>query len=168
MTTPSEQTWYIFRHGLATRSTMGYGDRIITAEVLPEGIPPVQRLGAYMAHLPYTIGWRSEFLRCEQTAAIVSQATGRAFTPDPRLNEMVHEPFEEVRTRIGAFVSEMHRAGHAHIWVCTHGIVIAGLRHWVTRGDYQRRDELDYIQPGQLLIIRPDKTAEVLKFDEVV
>ncbi len=164
----TDQTWYIFRHGLATRSKMGYGDQIITAQVLPEGIPPVQRLGAYMAHLPYSVGYRSEFLRCEQTAAIVTEATGRAFTPDPRLNEMVHEPFEEVRARIGAFVAEVSASGHEHIWVCTHGIVIAGLRHWVLRGDYQRRDELDYIQPGQLLILRPDRTVEVLKFDEVV
>jgi len=161
-------TWYIFRHGLATKSKMGYGDRIVTAEVLPEGIPPVQRLGTYMTRLPYDAGARSEFLRCQQTAAIVTEATGRAFTADPRLNEQVSESFEVVRDRVRAFVESMRAAGHGHIWVCTHGVVIAALRHLITRGDFQRRDELDYVQPGQLLVIRPDNAIEVIRFDELV
>jgi broad specificity phosphatase PhoE len=166
--TISLPTWYIFRHGLATKSKMGYGDRIITAEVLPEGIPPVQRMGTYMKTLPYSVGWRSEFLRCQQTAAIVTEATGNPFTPDPRLNEQVTEPFEVVRDRVRAFVQDGRESGQPHLWVCTHGIVIAALRHLITRGDFSRRDELDYTQPGQLLIIRPDLTHEVVKFDEVV
>lgn len=158
--------WYIFRHGLATHSKNGYGDKILTAEVLPEGIPPVQRIGQYLTLMPYDYGARSEFLRCQQTAAIVTDITGRAFTADKRLNEQYQEPFEAVRDRVRAFVDEMNASAHTHIWVCTHGVVIAALKHLITRGDFARSDENDYIQPGEVLLIR-DGEPEVVKFEVV-
>lgn len=158
--------WYIFRHGLATHSKNGYGDKILTAEVLPEGIPPVQRIGQYLTLMPYDYGARSEFLRCQQTAAIVTEITGRAFTPDTRLNEQYQEPFESVRDRVRAFVDDMNASEHTHIWVCTHGVVIAALKHLITRGDFARSDENDYIQPGEVLLIRDGQT-EVVKFEVV-
>ena len=158
--------WYIFRHGLATHSKNGYGDKILTAEVLPEGIPPVQRIGQYLTLMPYDYGARSEFLRCQQTAAIVTDITGRAFTPDKRLNEQYQETFESVRDRVRLFVDEMNASSHTHIWVCTHGIVIAALKHLITRGSFERNDENDYIQPGEVLLIR-DNQPEVVKFEVI-
>jgi broad specificity phosphatase PhoE len=158
--------WYIFRHGLATLSKNGYGDKILTAEVLPEGIPPVQRIGQYLTLMPYDYGARSEFLRCQQTAAIVSEITGRSFAADKRLNEQYQESFEAVRDRVRAFVEEMNAFAHTHIWVCTHGVVIAALKHLITRGDFARSDENDYIQPGEVLLIR-DGEPEVVKFEVV-
>jgi broad specificity phosphatase PhoE len=158
--------WYIFRHGLATHSKNGYGDKILTAEVLPEGIPPVQRIGQYLTLMPYDYGARSEFLRCQQTAAIVTEITGRAFTPDKRLNEHYQETFESVRDRVRLFVDEMNAAPHTHIWVCTHGAVIAALKHLITRGDFTRGDENDYIQPGEILLIKDGK-PEVVTFEVV-
>ncbi|MBL8133047.1 MAG: histidine phosphatase family protein [Anaerolineae bacterium] len=163
----NEKQWYIFRHGLATHSKTGYGDRIYSAEVLPEGIPPIQRLGQYMTLLPYDYGARSEFLRCQQTAGIVTEATGRSFTPDARLNEHVSEPFEAVRDRVQRFVDEMNGSPYQHIWVCTHGMIIAALKNLILHGSFTRRDELDYTQPGQLLILRGG-AAEVVRFDEVL
>lgn len=159
--------WYIFRHGLATHSKTGYGDQIVTAQVLPEGIPPVQRLARYMQPLPYDHGVRSEFLRCQQTAAIVTEITGRAFVTDVRLNEAVNESFESVRERVGAFVTEMQAASYEHLWVCTHGIVIAALKHWITEGDFKKRDENDYIMPGELLKIA-GTTPQVVRFEPVM
>ncbi|MBK8025305.1 MAG: histidine phosphatase family protein [Chloroflexi bacterium] len=163
----NQKQWYIFRHGLATHSKTGYGDQIYTAQVLPEGIPPIQRLGQYMTMIPYDTGVRSEFLRCQQTAGIVSEATGRAFTTDARLNEAVSEPFESVRERVRHFVDDMKASEHRHIWVCTHGIIIAALKNLILHGEFTRRDELDYVLPGQLLILR-DGAAEVVRFDEVL
>lgn len=159
--------WYIFRHGLATHSKTGYGDRIYDAEVLPEGIPPVERLARYMTTLPYDHGLRSEFLRCQQTAAIVTTTTGRAFTADARLNEAVKEPFHEVRERVQGFVDDLEAASYQHIWICTHGIIIAGLKNWLTVGNFAPKHENDYIQPGELLRITPDG-FEIVKFDPVV
>lgn len=159
--------WYIFRHGLATLSKNGYGAQIRTAEVLPQGIPPVQRLARYLVTCPYEWGARSEFLRCEQTAAIVTEITGRAFVADPRLNERVDEPFHVIRERVKDFIDDMQATPHQHIWVCTHGIVIAALKSWLTRGDFSRQYENDYIQPGELLKVTPDG-VDVVKFEVLV
>jgi broad specificity phosphatase PhoE len=163
----SDKHWYIFRHGLATHSKNGYGDQILTAQVLPEGRPPIERLGVYMQAMPYEVGYRSEFLRCQQTAQIVSDATGNPFTPDARLNEMYQETFENVQERVSAFVADVNASPHTHIWVCTHGIVIAALRHYILDGEFHRAQENDYTQTGELLLIANGKD-EVLNFREVV
>lgn len=165
--TNTTQHWTIFRHGLATLSKRGYGDKIITAEVLPEGIPPVRRIGAYLKGRPCDFAVRSEFLRCQQTADIVTEITGQPFISDPRLNEMVHETFEQIQDRVYAFVQEMRGSTYSHIWVCTHGIIIAALKSYLLKGSFARKDELDYVLPGQLLLIE-GKQVEVMRFDEVV
>jgi broad specificity phosphatase PhoE len=151
--TPNEKQWYIFRHGLATHSKNGYGDRILTAEVLPEGIPAVRRLGEHMKNLPYDYGVRSEFLRCEQTAAIVTEITGRTFVTDARLNEQYQESFEQVRERVRSFVEEMSQTPYQYIWVCTHGIVISALKNFLTIGEFSQENALQYTQPGELMVI---------------
>lgn len=159
--------WYIFRHGLATHSKNGYGAQIRTAQVLPEGIPPVQRLARFLETCPYDWGARSEFLRCQQTAQIVTDITGRTFVADPRLNERVDEPFNEIVDRVKAFIDDVNVTEHQHVWVCTHGIVIAALKSWLTRGEFSRQYENDYIQPGELLKITPEG-VEVVKFGVLV
>jgi broad specificity phosphatase PhoE len=163
----SDKHWYIFRHGLATHSKNGYGDQILTAQVLPEGRPPIERLGVYMRALPYDVGYRSEFLRCAQTAQIITDATGNPFTPDARLNEQHLEAFEAVHDRVRAFVDEVNASSYRHIWVCTHGVIIAALRHFILDGQFWRSMENDYTQPGELLLIANGKD-EVLNFREVV
>lgn len=161
--TPSDRTWHIFRHGLATHSRTGYGDRILTAEVLPEGIPPIRTIGKYLATVPYDFGARSELIRCRQTADIVTELTGRPFTVDTRLNEQIDESFEAVRDRVRAFVDEMNASPHQHIWICTHGAIIAALKHLVTTGTFTRANENDYTQPGELLVIQGG-AASVMRF----
>jgi broad specificity phosphatase PhoE len=163
----TEKHWYIFRHGLATHSKQGYGDRILTAEVLPEGIPPIQRLGVFMTTLPCDAAYRSEFLRCQQTAQIVTERTGIHFSPDTRLNEQYQENFSAVHDRVAAFVDEMSASQHTHIWVCTHGIIIAALRHFILDGRFVQSMENDYTQPGELLILA-DGHDEVVNFRDVV
>lgn len=164
---PNNKQWYIFRHGLATHSKNGYGDKILTAEVLPEGIPPVRRLGEYMKHLPFDYGVRSELIRCQQTAGIVSEITGRAFVADSRINEQYQETFEQVRARVQDFVNEMSHTPDYHIWICTHGVIIAALKSLLLRGEFLPKDANDYVEPGQLLIIQ-GQDAEVIRFDQIV
>jgi len=146
---------------LATHSKTGYGDKILTAEILPEGIPPVKRIGAYLREIPYDFGACSEFIRCRQTAAIVSEITGRGFVPDARLNEQYQESFDAVRDRVRAFVIEMQQSPHQHIWVCTHGIVIAALKHLILTGSFAQKDELDYILPGEILVIHAGESQVI-------
>lgn len=163
----ADQTWYIFRHGLATRSRTGYGDQILTAQLLPEGIPPIERLGAHMTAYPYDVGLRSELIRCQQTADIVTAATGRTFTIDTRLNEQIDETFDVMRERVRAFISEYAAAPYQHLWICTHGAIIAALKHLLTRGEFTQPSQNDYTQPGELLIVRGPEfnpRTEVLNF----
>ena len=49
--------------------------------------------------------------------------------------------------------------------ICTHGAVIAALKHYLTDGSFERRHETDYSQTGELMIINDDKSVEVLDFN---
>lgn len=163
MTIRGDKQWYIFRHGLATHSKTGYGDKILTAEVLPEGIPPIQRLAQYMLHLPYDAGYRSELIRCQQTAAIVTEVTGNPFITDSRLNEQISEPYDAVLERVTGFLAEVSALPHENIWICTHGAIIAALKYLLTRDPHTQVNQNDYTQPGELLIIRA-RQPEIVRF----
>jgi broad specificity phosphatase PhoE len=161
-------TIYIFRHGLAVYPHEGYGDRILTAELLPEGKPPIERLGKYLIHAESDYHACSTILRCRQTAAIVTEATGKEFTPDPRLKEYHQETFEQLAERVKNFCDEIEASPYKNVMICTHGSVIAGLKHYLTEGVFEPKHEPDYIQTGQLLIINDDNSTEVVDFNSEV
>jgi broad specificity phosphatase PhoE len=160
--------FYIFRHGMAVYPHEGYGSRVLTAELLPEGIPPIQRLAQYLLHVPSDYQACSEVLRCRQTAAIVTEVTGKTFVIDPRLKEYYQETFEELSQRAKDFCEEIQQRDYQNVMICTHAGVIAPLKHYLTDGIFDRRHETDFIQTGQMLIIRDDKSIEVLDFNEEV
>lgn len=154
MSTP---TLYLFRHGLATLNPNGYGDQIVTAELLPEGLEAVTRLAEFLKTQPYDSGFRSEFKRCQQTASKVTQITGRGFTPDPRLNEFHLESFEQYQTRVESWWRWLEQQSYQHVWVCTHGAVAACLKNLMMKGFFELDDRLDYPSTGELWIIDQGK-----------
>ncbi len=160
--------YYILRHGMAVRPEVGYGNRVLTAELLPEGIPPIQRLAQYLTYVDTDYQVCSEVLRCRQTAAIVTEATGKQFVIDPRLKEYYQETFDDLCDRAKSFCDEIQRSEYRNVLICTHGAVIAALRHYLTDGYFNRRHELDYTQTGQLLVINDDKSIDVLDFNKEV
>jgi len=161
-------TFYIFRHGMAVHPNVGYGANVLTAELLPEGIPPIRRLAQYLLYIPSDYQACSEVIRCRQTAALVTEATGRAFVIDPRLKEYYKETFDELSLRAKSFCDEIQASGYQNILICSHGSVIAALKHYLIDGYFERRHETDYTQTGQLLIIHDDKSVEVLDFNKEV
>jgi broad specificity phosphatase PhoE len=162
-------TIYIFRHGMAVHPNLGYGDRVLTAELLPEGIPPIERLGQYLIDVESDYQVCSDVLRCRQTAAIVTEATGKPFLIDPRLKEYHQETFDQLAQRTKAFHDEiLQSTAYQNVMVCTHGSVIAALKHYLIDGYFERRHETDYIQTGQLLIVNDDKSVEVVDFNKEV
>lgn len=161
-------TTYIFRHGMAVHPNVGYGDRVLTAELLPEGIPPIQRLGQYLIDVPSDEQFCSEVLRCRQTAAIVTEATGKPFVIDPRLREYHQETFAQLAERTKSFCDDLQRSTYDNVMICTHGSVIAALKHYLTEGRFEPRHETDYIQTGQLLIVNDDQSIEVVDFNKEV
>lgn len=162
--TNNHQTFYLFRHGLATHSTSGYGDRALTAELLDEGKTAVHQLGAYLQHFPVELALTSPVPRCLQTAAIVTEHTHWQFQVEPQATEYYPEIFGPFHQRLTAFAAHLTQLPHQHIAICTHGGVIAGLRHLITDASFIESQILDYPSPAGLVIVDTDtqttKTVE--------
>lgn len=163
ITANTTHRFFIFRHGLATKNPAGYGDQILTAKLLDEGIPAIERVGLYLKEVPGDFEYSSELPRCRETAEIVTRITGKEFAFDARLNEYNQEPFLQFADRVNDFLEDViekadryrqQRVGTQEpvtIWICTHGAVIAGLKHLLLEGNFSQEYELDYTQPGEIL-----------------
>src|SRR5579859_1331077 len=103
------KTYYIFRHARALHLGETYGDRILTAEILPEAKPPIERLAQFLKTRPVEECYSSEILRCVQTSRIASKVLKKKFLPDARLNEFYVEQFPEFRDRVKRFWDEMEK-----------------------------------------------------------
>lgn len=165
LTADTVHRFFIFRHGLATHSKNGYGDQVLNATLLEEGVPAIEKLGTYLKSIPRDYAYSSELPRCRQTAAIVTKATGASFTFDPRLNEYHQEQFAQFTERVNDFLEDVVEVADrlcqkrdcsndpVTIWICSHGAVIACLKHLLLEGTHVQEDELDYTQPGEVLEI---------------
>jgi len=165
ITAGTTHRFLIFRHGLATHSPNGYGDEILTAGLLDEGIPAIEKLAQFLKGVAGDFRYSSEVPRCRQTAAIVTKITGKDFTFDARLNEYHQEPFLQFVERVENFLEDIIEKADRYktqrvntqepvtIWLCTHGAVIAAAKHLLLEGEHTQENELDYTQPGELLEI---------------
>jgi len=155
------KTLYLFRHALATHNPAGYGDQILTANILPEGIPPIQRLAENLKQYPVEYAIRSEVKRCQQTAEIVSGITSLEFDHDPRLNEFYNESFEAFRDRTQDFLDDLTKQPAQQIVICTHGAVISAFKGFLLEDGVQNFEQLDnvnnYPSTGVLWIIKDGK-----------
>lgn len=162
-----DKIFYITRHGLATHSTNGYGDKVYTATLLPEGIPPITRMAEYLRTIPTEINTSSELIRCRQTADIISKKTGKEFTFDKRLNEYWEEspePFSAFHDRIKNFFEEIKTKKEKHILIVTHGAGIAALKNFILTGTFDTSRLFDFQPCGALLTIRRGK-EEIIDFN---
>ncbi|MBI2430813.1 MAG: histidine phosphatase family protein [Candidatus Levybacteria bacterium] len=157
----SNKTFYIFRHGLATKSLFGYGDKIVTAELLAEGKPPIEKMANYLKKIPSQFNVCSEFVRCRQTAAIVTKKTGKKFTFDKRLNEYNEESFNDLRDRVKDFLQYIEKSNYQSVLICTHGAVIAAIKNLVLRNKFTLFQLYDYPKTGVLLVIKDGKIEEI-------
>jgi broad specificity phosphatase PhoE len=155
----TDQTFYLFRHGLATHSTTGYGDQILTANLLPEAYPTVHRLGVFLTQFTFDRCLTSPIPRCLQTTAVVSEHIQQPFVIDERLTEYWPEIFEPFHARLTDLVDELHHDQASHIAICTHGSVIAGLQHLLRDEPFTETAINDFPEPAGLLII---KTGSIL------
>lgn len=154
----TDQTFYLFRHGLATHSLTGYGDQILTASLLPEAYPTVHRLGAFLAQFTLDQCLSSPIPRCQQTTAVVTKHIGKPFMTDERLTEYWPEVFAPFHARLTDLVSELQRDQARHIAICTHGSVIAGLQHLLRGEPFTETEINDFPEPAGLLIIKTSPT----------
>lgn len=155
------KTIYLMRHGLATHSTIGYGDQIVTAQILPEAIPVINKTAAFLKDKPTNANISSEFLRCRQTAEIVTNITNKQFTFDKRLNEFYDESFLQLKNRLQDFLKDLEKKNYANVLLCTHGAVIAGIKHLLLKNSLEEENLLDFALPGVLTIIQNGAIQEI-------
>ncbi len=169
MTRVTTIPFYIIRHGLATHSLVGYGDSILTAELLPEGMPAVERLAAHMRDQQLVAHevWSSPVKRCMQTAKIVADVMALPQHSEPRISEQVNETLGEIVQRISSWLDDVIETKPSAVVVCTHGAVIAVLTHFLLGRDGQI-DEQDYVKPAGLRLIQGGKHISEHDFAEGV
>lgn len=160
----NNKTLYLFRHALATKSLFGYGDKILTAEILPEGKPPIERMADFLKTVPSDFNVCSEITRCQQTAGIVTEKTGKQFTLDKRLNEYYKESFGQLRDRVKDFLRDIEATKHKDILICTHGAVVTAIKNLILKNKFTMFQLYDYPKTGVLLIIN-GKHIEELDFN---
>jgi broad specificity phosphatase PhoE len=162
--------FYLFRHGMtdAVKKNVLYGDQIITAPILEDGIPVVQKVAEYLKSEKPELYVSSPFLRCKQTAEIIEQITKVTFAYDTRLSEfdpsskiLPQEGFPQFKERVNSFLGEMKVRKRERIAICTHGAVIAALKHLLMYGVVDVDKLNDYPQPGVVLSIDDGKLEEV-------
>lgn len=157
------QIFYILRHGetLVSQTNGVYGDTILTAEILPEGKPAIEKLTGYLKDVATDFNASSRILRCRQTAAIVSQATGKDFLFDSRLNELYNETVDKFVAKIKDFLEEVRRGGYRNVLICTHGAVIAILTSLIVSGDLTTYNVTSLPRPGVLRVIQAGKVQDL-------
>lgn len=148
--------FFIFRHAetLHTKTQIPYGDEIFSAEILPEGIPAIEKLAEHLAGLPIDKAFSSPFKRCRQTVDIVAPITGAEFVFDDRIGDYSdNEPMDKFKARIKSFIDEVKETGATNVLICSHGFPIAAMIDRITKGEIGESLE-GYPKPGVLVEIK--------------
>jgi broad specificity phosphatase PhoE len=156
--------YYLFRHGLATHCKYGYGKKIVTAHILPEGIPAVQRIGNFLSPIQDSAQYSSEFIRCRETSAIITEQSKKEFIFDARLNEKHHETIGDIRTRVSSFLKYINTKPQSNIIICTHGTIIAAIKNLLIENTFVTRQLHDFPKTGEVVIIEKGK-VKIISFN---
>lgn len=159
--------FYIMRHGetFATKRNSGYGWKILTASILEEGKPIIEKQGKFLKEKEIDYCVASPIKRCKQTAAIVRAESGKDIFYDRRLSEFFLESFGMFTKRVQSFLNEVDAKGYEEVLIITHGAVIAALTHILTRDVFQISEITDYPKPGVMTVIERDNAAQLIDFN---
>jgi broad specificity phosphatase PhoE len=139
---------------LATHSKYGYGRKILSVSILPEGIPAIKRIADELKNVPNSLQRTSEFVRCKETCSIITQVTGKTFEGDLRLNEKYHEKIYDVRMRVMDFLDEIMHLPQQNIIICTHGAIISAIKNLLLHKKFVTKHLHDFPPTGTLMIIK--------------
>lgn len=156
------KTYYIFRHGetFATKANKWYWHKLYSAQILDEGKPAIIKLAQFLKKIPTDYNVCSPFLRCRQTADIVSNITGKKFEFDSRIREYELEFPIYFKRRVMNFLLEMESSNKQNIIICTHALVIELIIQYLTEGKISLKNRLKAPLPGVLTIIQNRKLKE--------
>jgi broad specificity phosphatase PhoE len=162
--------FYIFRHGetFFTKNEVPYGDSYESAEILPEAIPVIEKIGNYIKNKIENDNYTSPFKRATQTVEIVEKITGKKFIPDERIKEeglsRAWETIDQLEERLRNFISEMENKKAEKVAVCSHGWPIAAMISILTRNKLTKYDLSSFPKCGILIIIE-DASLKTLDFN---
>ena len=161
------KNYYIFRHGetIATKQKKWYWHRLYSATILEEGKPALLKLAEYLNNIPSDYNACSPFLRCRQTAEIITQVTGKQFELDRRLREYAFEFPQFFKRRVLNFLNEMEKSNKKTIIICSHSIVIEVMIHYLSRDNPTLAERFKAPLPGVLTVIK-DGNLEQIDFNK--
>jgi len=151
--------YYIFRHGetFFTKNNVPYGESFKTAEILPETVPVIERIGNYLKDKIDNNNYTSPFKRALQTVEIVEKITEKKFISDERIREeglsRASEALTQLEQRLRNFIDEINNKNIKNVAICSHGWPIAGLISIITNNRLSKFDLSDYPKCGELTII---------------
>lgn len=164
--------FYIFRHGDTERTNnllfkflIGIKDSR-NLKILPKAVPALKKIGEFLKNIPTNENFRSPYLRCEESAQIVSEYSKKKFIVDNRIREFEAngEKFSDFYKRVSSFLNDVQKKNYPAVSICTHGAVIAALKYMIIYGSFHHFQVFDYPSPGEVLIIK-DKKVERIDFN---
>lgn len=155
--------YYIFRHGQTRNSKfhLPYPKDNRLIKILPDSVPALKKMAKYLKKIKPDLSVSSEYLRCQQTAKIITQISKLKFGKDARLNEYGDETFLEFTRRIKDFLEEVEKNKYQTVVICTHGAGIATIKNLLIKGKMKRRELPFYPKPGILLCIEGKKIQKI-------
>ena len=161
--------FYIFRHGDTKDSEnllnkiFGHQGDSRTLPILPEGVPALKKIGKFLKDIPTDANFCSPYLRCMDSARIVGTIAKKNYQPDKRIQELEKngERFTSFKKRVIGFINEIEKKNCSAVSICTHGAVIAAIKHLKAEGSFFFFQALDYPAPGNLIIIKNGKVENI-------
>lgn len=161
--------FYIFRHGdtkdsgsLLAKIFGHRGDSHIFP-ILSEGMPALEKIGRFLKNISTDADFCSPYLRCVDSAGIVGSVANKKYRPDERIRELEKngEKFTGFKKRVSDFINEIEKRNYSAVSICTHGAVIAAIKHLKTNGKFFFFQVLDFPTPGNLVIIKNGKVKDI-------
>lgn len=158
----TNNTFYLFRHGLATKSTEYYGAHIKSAQLLPEGIQQAERIGEYLKTIKPTSFYSSAYPRCVQTATIIAKIIDFPFQTNKNLNEFDEIIFSDFVKNIQLFFDDVNKKENQHIFICSHAATLTILKKLLHHEIPLESDVITNSPPtGVIQIIKDTTVTEI-------
>jgi broad specificity phosphatase PhoE len=154
--------FYIFRHG-DTKDSGSFLNTIFDYKgdsrmlpILPKGVPALEKIGEFLKNIPTDANFCSPYLRCMDSAEIVGGIANKKYQSDERIRELEKngEKFTSFKKRVINFLNEIDEKKYSAVSICTHGAVIAAIKHLKTSRRFYFFQIIDFPKPGNLTIIK--------------
>lgn len=156
---------YLFRHGetIATQNRFQwYGIHFFSADILPIGVPTIEKLGEYLKDVKTDLNLTSPFKRCKTTSGIVGKKSNKEFTWHSLLTDHFFiVPPLIFKRRVKRFYKEIMQSSAESIAVCTHEAVIKAIYNLYCKENNFKMDLKLNSKPGVLTILSNGEVQQI-------